>query len=108
MAIRLFNYVFLLDLYSDADGYGSAIESKQNTLQNNASSYQTAKIKKICKQCTCGFHYDRWFTFPGLQITALTCYFLSCKYWERFPPKVRNNRSFCIKKKLNLLFFFVI
>lgn len=28
------------------------------------------------------------FSKETLQLVALSCYYLSCKFWERFPPKL--------------------
>ena len=39
-------------------------------------------------KCICGSLHDGWLQLEELQLVALACFFLSCKFWERFPPKV--------------------
>jgi len=41
----------------------------------------------------CGGFHNGWLRLNELQLIALTCFFLSCKFWERFPPKVTKFRS---------------
>ena len=66
MATRLFDFIFYNDFYASVKptDYGSAHETE----------------KKYYQEQEC------------LHLVAITCYFLSCKFWERFPPKV--NESF--------------
>lgn len=59
MATRLFDFVFYNDFYAKLKG----------------GHYEGSVIKSHQKE-------------SRLHLAALTCYFLSCKFWERFPPKL--------------------
>jgi hypothetical protein len=66
MATRIFDYVYFSDYPSDVDD-------------------------KQCKQismCKCGTIHDSCLAIETLQLIALTSYFISCKYWERWPPTI--------------------
>lgn len=69
MAGRLFDHIFYIDFYSNANN--SDVYSHFD--ENNSS----VELKNI------GYKEEE-----RLHLVALTCYFLSCKFWERFPPKV--------------------
>jgi hypothetical protein len=64
MAVCLFDFAF----YND-----SFLNLTESDNKDQVFSYET-KNKHYCNQ-------------ERLHLTALTCYFLSCKFWERFPPK---------------------
>jgi hypothetical protein len=70
MATRLFDYVFYNDFYSKVKSNINEADLNQENAMPNI--YQSDYFQQEC-----------------LYLVALTCYFLSCKFWERFPPKVR-------------------
>ena len=67
MATRLFDYIFYNDFYAKV-GEVERAGDQAGSIQEKQSDY-------FQQEC--------------LYLVALTCYFLSCKFWERFPPKVR-------------------
>ena len=71
MSVCLFDFVFYNDFYAK-------VKSSEYD-KENANGFDYEKKKK---------HY---YHQEQLQLAALTCYFLSCKFWERFPPKVEFN-----------------
>ncbi len=72
MAARLFDHIFYYDFYSK-----TADEANQEIVLNFSNTEDKFKIQQ-----------NDYFQQECLYIVALTCYFLSCKFWERFPPKV--------------------
>lgn len=62
MATRLFDHIFYNDFYSVI----------------KPTDYEKMKDLK----------YKHYRKHECLHLVALTCYFLSCKFWERFPPKL--------------------
>ena len=71
MAGRLFDHIFYIDYYSNVSN--SDISSRFNDAN---TKLETEKL---------GYKDEE-----RLHLVALTCYFLSCKFWERFPPKVKS------------------
>jgi len=69
MAGRLFDHIFYIDYYSNVSN--SDISSRFNDAN---TKLETEKL---------GYKDEE-----RLHLVALTCYFLSCKFWERFPPKL--------------------
>ena len=63
--------------YNDFYAKVKATENNNNE-ENIDGSFDYEKTRK---------HY---YNQEQLHLAALTCYFLSCKFWERFPPKVIN------------------
>ena len=64
MATRLFDFIFYNEFYAQVRATDYEM---QDPHQKEVKHYQE-------QEC--------------LHLVALTCYFLSCKFWERFPPKV--------------------
>lgn len=86
MAVCLFDFTFFKGSYLDLTEYNG-----------EKFSYQT-KDKHYCLE-------------ERLHLTALTCYFISCKFWERFPPKANKlihlteygynvNQLFCMEREI--------
>lgn len=62
MATRLFDFIFYNDFYAKV----------------KSTDYDSAHEMEVK-------HYQEQ---ECLHLVAITCYFLSCKFWERFPPKL--------------------
>ena len=120
MSIRLFDYIYFKDLYSNHSSDNILNEDANNTLINKTFSENSdddyfqysfsnysdeesinerlddnnnsqSKENKENKHCVCGSYHNGWLQLEELQLVALTCFFLSAKFWERFPPKVLLN-----------------
>ncbi len=118
MSIRLFDYIYFKDLYSKHTTSNLFKEETNNTLINKTFSDEcsdedyfqysfanysdedsindrldnnnnsSSKENKENTHCVCGSYHNGWLQLEELQLVALTCFFLSAKFWERFPPKV--------------------
>lgn len=64
MAIRIFDYVYF--------SVNSCV------IDDNQVQHVT--------MCKCGTIHSNFLTVEKLHLIALTSYFISCKYWERWPP----------------------
>jgi len=63
-----------------------SIIHRQNLVLNNEDALA---ICTEAQDCMCGLRsQDVFKRYEHFQLVALVCYFLSFKFWERFPPKV--------------------
>jgi hypothetical protein len=112
MAIRLFDYIYFKDLSTTITKEGEYHSDNHKRSSDDAVDSYDCNNKRLktdddnketnllvgfkCKQkeesvkCSCGSYHNGWLKLNQLQLIALTCYFLSCKFWERFPPKVNH------------------
>jgi hypothetical protein len=116
MSIRLFDYIFFKDLYSnhasasifkeanstlinktfsecsddDYFQYSFANYSDEDSISDRLDGNNNSRCNenKENNHCVCGSYHNGWLQLEELQLVALTCFFVSAKFWERFPPKV--------------------
>lgn len=107
MSIRMFDYIYFQDLFS-----GQSVSENENSIkipiresnykvsfmQNDSDDYdsgfsddnnnRTTNNSKKVETCVCGSFHNGWLQLDEMQLVALACFFLSAKFWERFPPKM--------------------
>lgn len=83
MATRLFDHMYFKEL-NDSEGQKLMLNSN-NPIELIEAKVQ-ANILGNMSKCECVT--EGLFSKESLQLVALSCYYLSCKFWERFPPKL--------------------
>ena len=99
MTIRIFDYIYFNDLLSNQETNGGLDEKyfqfhthEMDLIYENFSSqsdYLDSIPRAVNEKCLCGSLHNGWLKLDQLQLVALACYHLACKFWERFPPRVR-------------------
>jgi hypothetical protein len=74
--------------FYEYDVYGSDGSDITDTNNNKAIKQNLKKNENIIEHCVCGSLHNGYLQLEELQLVALACFFLSAKFWERFPPKV--------------------
>ena len=98
MTIRMFDYIYFNDLLSNQDT--DELDEKYFACQtaemdlifdhyfSKTDEFYANTPRAFKERCLCGSLHNGWLKLEQLQLVALACYHLACKFWERFPPRV--------------------